>query len=253
MLAIFIGATSAHADETVKLGVMSGQEEDIWKVAQQVGHKEGLDIKLVPFTDYAVVNEALSDGSLDANAFQTKPYLDAQIQARGYKIVPIGYTLLTPIGLYSAKLKNIDQLKDGARIGLPNDPSNEARALSLLASHGLIELTKGSELNASLTDVTANPHNFKFFESDGAGLPRQLSDLDAAVINTNFAIDSGLDPVKDSLIREKVADNPYRNFIAVRAGEQDQERFRKLEKAYQNQQVADFMKKNYHGAVIPAW
>src|SRR3712207_908284 len=136
----------------IKVGVMSGAEEEVAQVVKKVAATKGLNVELVPFSDYALVNEALERKDLDANAFQHKPYLDAQIAARGYKIVPVGLTFVQPIGLYSTKVKSVADLPKGAKVGIPNDPSNGGRALNLLASQGLIKLKEGQGLSPSLLD-----------------------------------------------------------------------------------------------------
>lgn len=252
-LVAFGSAGSALAAERLKLGVMGGSEEEIAEVARDVAAKDGLEIELITFSDYAIPNAALDSGDLDANAFQHKPYLDAQIAARGYKIVPIGYTIVEPIGLYSQSIKNIGELKDGAKVGIPNDPSNGGRALILLANNGLIELAEGTGLTPSPLDITKNPKNLQIAELEAAQLPRALGDLDAAIINTNYALSGGLDPVKDALIQEPRQNNPYGNFIAVREQDKDKPIFKKLVAAYQSPEVAQFLETRFKGAILPAW
>ena len=244
---------AAHASETIKLGVMGGDEEEIAEVAQKVAAKNGLDIKLVTFSDYTIPNEALEHGDLDANAFQHKPYLDAQIAARGYHIVPIGFTIVEPIAFYSSKVTSFDALPKGATIGIPNDPSNGGRALNLLAAHGLIKLKDGVGLNPTVLDITGNPKNVTIKEIDAAQLAKYLPDLDGAIINTNYAIGAGLNPAKDALIQESRTNNPYGNFIAVRADDKDKPVFKKLVAAYQSQEVSDFLAAKFKGAIQPAW
>src|SRR5271156_1828640 len=147
-------AMGAHAAEKIKLGVMAGAEEDIAQKAADVAKTKGLDVQLVVFQDYVLPNAALDAGELDANAFQTQPYLDAQIQAHGYHIVAVGFTIVEPIGLYSKKVHRLEDLPVGAKIGIPNDPANGGRALNLLAANGLLTLAPGKGLNPSLLDVT---------------------------------------------------------------------------------------------------
>ena len=238
---------------SIKLGVMGGSEEEIAEVAKQVAAKHGLDVELVTFSDYAIPNEALENGELDANAFQHKPYLDAQIAARGYHIIPIGFTIVEPIGLYSKKIASLDKLPDGAKIGIPNDPSNGGRALNLLAAHGLIKLSDGKGLNPSLLDVAENPHKFEFSELDAAQLTHALPDLDGAIINTDYALNAGLDPRKDALIAESRTDNPYGNFIAARAADKDRADLKTLVEAYQSPEVKQFLETRFKGAILPAW
>ncbi|MDQ0394194.1 MetQ/NlpA family ABC transporter substrate-binding protein [Labrys monachus] len=246
-------AGSALAADTVKLGVIGGDEERIWEVARKVAARDGLDIELITFSDYAIPNEALAKGDLDANAFQHKPYLDSQIAARGYKIVPVGYTLVEPIGFYSKKIKAFADLPDGASVGIPNDPSNGGRALNLLAAHGLIKLKPGTGLLPTVLDVTDNPKHVVFKELDAAQIPNLLPDLDGAVINTNYALGAGFSPQTDALVQESRTDNPYGNFIAVRAEDKDKPVFRKLVASYQNKEVADFIQAQFRGAIQPAW
>jgi len=245
--------TTAFAAESIKLGVIGGDEERIWEVAKKVAAKDGLDIELVAFSDYAIPNEALAKGDLDANAFQHQPYLDSQIAARGYKIVPIGFTLVAPIGFYSKKHKAIAELPDGATIGIPNDPSNGGRALNLLAANGLIKLADGKGLLPSVLDIADNPKKLVFKEIDAAQIPNLLPDLDGAVINTNYALGAGLNPRTEALLQENRTGNPYGNFIAVRAEDKDKPLFRKLIASYQNKEVAEFIEANFKGAILPAW
>ncbi|GIK96882.1 MAG: metal ABC transporter substrate-binding protein [Alphaproteobacteria bacterium] len=244
---------TAAAQDRIKLGVMAGEEEEIAEVAKEVAARNGLEIELVTFSDYTIPNEALARGDLDANAFQHQPYLDAQIAARGYRIVPIGYTLVAPIGFYSQKHASFEDLPEGAVIGIPNDPSNGGRALILFAKHGLITLKDGVGLTPSILDIVENPKNVRIQEVDAAQLPNFLPDLDGAVINTNYALDAGLDPRTDALIQESRTNNPYGNFIAVREEDKDKPVFKKLVESYQSPEVAQFMETRFKGAIQPAW
>lgn len=252
-LTLTLTVVTVQAEERIKLGVMGGAEEEIAEVAKKVAATKGLDIQLVTFSDYVLPNSALDAGELDANAFQHKPYLDAQIKAHGYHIVPIGFTIVEPIGLYSQKIKAFDQLPDGARIGIPNDPSNGGRALNLLAAHHLISIKEGKALTPSLLDVTDNPKKIQFVELDAAQLPRSLADLDAAIINTDHALNAHLDPKKDALIQEPRQNNPYGNFIAVREKDKDKPVFKTLVAAYESKEVEQFLETRFKGAILPAW
>lgn len=251
--ATFLPLNTQAAADKIKLGVMAGEEEEIAEVAKKVAAGNGLDIEIITFSDYTIPNEALEQGDLDANAFQHKPYLDAQIAARGYHIVPIGYTLVAPIGFYSQKHKTFAELPQGAVLGIPNDPSNGGRALNLFAANGLIKLKEGKGLNPSVLDIAENPKKIEFKEIDAAQLPKYLPDLDGAVINTNYALGAGLDPRKDALVQESRIDNPYGNFIAVRESEKDKPVFKKLVSAYQSKEVETFINERFKGAILPAF
>jgi D-methionine transport system substrate-binding protein len=250
--AVFAAAGSQAADK-ISLGVMAGAEEEIAAVAAKVAATKGVDVKLVVFEDYVLPNAALEAGELDANAFQTKPYLDAQIEAHGYHIVPIGYTIVEPIGLYSKKVHKLDDLPVGATIGIPNDPANGGRALNLLAAHGLLTIKAGKGLTPSLLDIASNPKKLKLVELDGAQLPRSLDDFTAAVVNTNHALNGGLDPRKDVIIQEPLKDNPYGNFVAARAKDRDRKDLKILVEAFQSQEVAHYLETQFKGAILPAW
>ncbi|QIB32892.1 MetQ/NlpA family ABC transporter substrate-binding protein [Ancylobacter pratisalsi] len=252
-VAALISALPASAAEKIKLGVIGGDEEEIAEVVKKVAAKDGIDIQIIAFSDYTLPNEALSRGDLDANAFQHQPYLDAQIAARGYKIVPAGFTIVEPIGFYSTKLKAFKDLPQGAQIGIPNDPSNGGRALNLLAANGLIKVKPGKGLLPTTLDVIDNPKQVKFRELDAALLPKQLPDLDGAVINTNYALGAKLDPRKDALVQESRTENPYGNFVAVRSGDEGKPTIRKLVAAYQSPDVKAFLETRFKGAVLPAW
>ena len=187
-------------------------------MVKQVAARDGLEIKLVKFNDYQLPNAALNAGDLDANAFQHKPFLDNQIKARGFDIVPVGLTVTAPLGFYSRKIKALGDLPEGASVGIQNDPSNGNRALRLLAAYKLITLKPEAEQknNATPQDVVSNPR--KLAGAAGrAQLPRSLDDLTAAAINNDYADQAGLVPARDAIGRE-AADGPYANLIAVRAG-----------------------------------
>lgn len=247
-------SVAAHAqDKSVKVGIMSGEDEDVWKVVTAEAAKKGLDVETVVFNDYTQPNEALERGDIDANAFQHKPYLDAQVQSQGYKIVPAGYTAVWPIGLYSRKAGSVAELGDGAVVGVPNDPSNEGRALKLLEAQGLIKLKAGTGILATPADIAENPKQIEIKELDAGIIGRSVDDLDAAVVNTDWALKSGLTADEDRIAQEAVADNPYRNFIAVRAGDETQPWVKTLVEAYQNPVVKAEFDRVYKGTGIAAY
>ncbi|WP_324777667.1 MetQ/NlpA family ABC transporter substrate-binding protein [Ralstonia pickettii] len=251
----FAVATAANADtKQIKLGTMSGPDAQIWEVVQKVAKKDGLDVKIIEFNDYAQPNPALDSGDLDANGFQHQPFLDSQIQARHYKIVNVGLTYVAPMGFYSKKVKSLAQLKEGAKVGIQNDPSNGNRAL-LLQKVGVIKLKAGAGTNgnnATPRDVVENPKKIKLIELDSAQLPRSLDDLDAASINTDYAVKNGLTPTKDAIALED-RQGPYANLIAVREKDKDQPWVKTLVRAYQSEDVRKFIDTQFKGAILPAF
>lgn len=242
----------AAAHEKVKVGISAGDAEIIWEEVKKIAARDGLDVEVVVFSDYLLPNAALDAGDIDANAFQHKPFLDNQIKTKGYRITPVGDTIIAPIGLYSRKVKSVDELKDGAIVGIPNDPSNGGRSLLLLQATGLIKLKDGVGLLPTVLDITENGKNLKIREIDAAQLPRSLDDTDASTINTNYAVQAGLTPGKDSIAIESDKNNPYANFIAVRTDDKDKPVFRKLVAAYQNDTIRQLIKDKFPGQ-LPAF
>jgi len=248
-----LGCGPALAQTHLKVGVSGGDGELIWAKVKEIAKQEGLDIQVIVFNDYLLPNAALDGGDLDANAFQHKPFLDNQIKIRGYRITAIADTIVEPIGMYSLKVKALGDLGEGAQIGIPNDPSNGGRALLLMQQQGLIKLREGTGITPSVRDIVLNAHKFKFRELDAAQLPRALSDLDAAVINTNYALQAKLRPGKDSIAIESSTDNPYGNVIAVRTSDKDKPVFKILIAAYQNDEVRQFILQQFDGAILPVF
>jgi D-methionine transport system substrate-binding protein len=246
----------AHADDQViRVGTIGGPDSQIWEVVTKVAKREGLNVKVVEFNDYVQPNAALDAGDLDANSFQHQPYLDSQIKQRGYKLSTAGLTYISPLGVYSKKLKSLKDLSQGAKVAVPNDPSNENRALLLLQAQGLIKLKAGAGTggnNATPLDIAENPKKIKFVELDAAQLPRTLADVDAAVINTNFALAAGLQPTKDAIALEDIH-SPYANLIAVRAQDKDKPWVKKLVAAYQSEDVRQFIKTQFKGSMVPSF
>jgi D-methionine transport system substrate-binding protein len=258
MAACALGAAAhveAQENKPIKVGTIGGPDAQIWSVVQKVAKREGLEVKVVEFNDYVQPNAALDAGDLDANSFQHQPYLDSQIRQRGYRIVSAGLTYISPLGVYSKKLKSLKDLPQGARVAVPNDPSNENRALLLLQTQGVLKLKPGAGAtgdNATPLDVTDNPKKVKLVELDAAQLPRSLADVDAAAINTNYALAAGLQPTKDAIALEDVH-SPYANLIAVRAQDKDKPWVRKLVAAYQSDDVRQFIKNQFKGSMVPSF
>ncbi|MEU4152089.1 MetQ/NlpA family ABC transporter substrate-binding protein [Streptomyces sp. NPDC026659] len=222
-------------------------------VQKNLAKKAGLDLEVKEFSDYITPNTATEDGSVGANYFQNQPYLDDFNKKRGTHIVPVVTVHLEPLGLYSHKVKKADALKSGATIAVPNDAVNEARALKLLAANKLITLKDGVGNEATPADITANPKKLKFKEVEAAQTPRSLDDVDAAVVNGNYAISAGLKPAKDALVLESPKDNPYGNFLAVKKGNEKDPRVEKLAKLLTSPEVKKFIEDKYQGSVIPSF
>ncbi|MFJ9021272.1 MetQ/NlpA family ABC transporter substrate-binding protein [Streptomyces sp. NPDC102259] len=222
-------------------------------VKDKLAKKAGLDLEVKEFTDYVTPNTATEDGSVDANYFQNQPYLDDFNKKNGTHIVPVVTVHLEPLGLYSHKVKSADALKSGATVAVPNDSVNEARALKLLAANKLITLKDGVGNEATPADITENPKKLKFKELEAAQTPRSLDDVDAAVINGNYAIEADLKPASDALVLESATDNPYGNFLAVKDGDEDDPRVKKLAKLLTSAEVKKFIEDTYDGSVIASF
>ncbi|MFJ9738843.1 MetQ/NlpA family ABC transporter substrate-binding protein [Streptomyces sp. NPDC101166] len=222
-------------------------------VKDHLAKKAGLDLEVKEFSDYTTQNPATADGSVDANYFQNKPYLDDFNEKNGTDIVPVVTVHLEPLGLYSDKAKSLGALKSGATVAVPNDTVNEARALKLLAANGLITLKDGAGNSATPADIAKNPKNLKFKELEAAQTPRSLNDVDAAVVNGNYALSAGLKPAEQALALEKAENNPYGNFLAVKKGNEDDPRVKKLAKLLTSPEVKKFIADKYAGSVVASF
>jgi D-methionine transport system substrate-binding protein len=212
--------------------------------------QQGITLKVKEFTDYVTPNEALESGELDANFFQHIPYLESFNKERGYHLVNAGGIHVEPFALYSNNYKSVADLPKGATIAIPNDPTNEGRALLLLQSAGLLTLNASAGLEATPLDIASNPKGLKFHEIEPASLPRVLKDVDAAIINGNYAIPAGLIATRDGLFVEG-ADSPYVNVVAVKEGNQNDPRIVALVEALRGQKVRDYVAKHYiNGEVV---
>ena len=238
--------------EQIKVGVSPGEHAEIMEEVARVAEPMGLEIDVVEFSDYVVPNQALADGDIEANSFQHVPYLEAQMKDRGFALAVVGNTITTPMGIYSDKITEIAALEEGATFGIPNDPTNGGRALLVLQQLGMIKVDPAAGLVPTVLDITENPKDLSFKELDAAQLPRSLADLDAALINTNYAIASGLSPKEDSIAMES-ADNPYVNVIVVQEGKEDAPWVKTLLEAYHSDEIKAFIDESYHGTVITSW
>lgn len=266
LLCSFIALTGCHpsseAANEIKVGTISGPETQLMEVAKEVALKQyGLNVDIVEFSDYNMPNAALNDGSIDANMFQHQPYLDQVNKDKKYNLVAVGKTFIYPMGIYSNKLLTINDVKLNDEIAIPNDPSNEARALLLLQKAGLLTLKPGAGATATPLDIANNPKQLKIIEMDAAQLPRVLPDVSLAVINTNYAIPAGLIPrpaqgsahtTQDAIFVEG-SDSLYANLVVVRADEKDKPQFQELVQALHSPQVLQAAQNIFQGQALPAW
>tara|TARA_R110000868_G_scaffold8205_3_gene42643 strand:+ start:234122 stop:235606 length:1485 start_codon:yes stop_codon:yes gene_type:complete len=242
----------SHTQNDITLGCIAGPETQLMQtVAKVAKQRYGLNVKLVEFSDYTMPNTALNDGDIDANYFQHIPYLDAQIKARDYKIAAIGKGFIYPMGLYSKKITSLQQLPDNAKIGIPNDPSNEARALLLLQKAKLITLRKGVGVNATPHDIISNPKHLQLIELDAAQLPRSLSDVEMAAITNTYATSAGL-KLKDAILAEST-DSPYANVLAVQTKNKNNPKLKELVKALQSNASIKEAQQLFGDGAVAAW
>jgi D-methionine transport system substrate-binding protein len=228
------------------------QAEILEFVRDNLAEEAGLDLEIREFTDYVLPNTAVESGEVDANFFQHRPYLDQFNTDHGTHIVPVVNVHLEPLGLYSDTLTDLAELGEGSTIAVPNDPSNEGRALHLLAENGVIELNEGVGAEATLNDI-ADDRGIEFQELEAPSLPRSLEDVDAAVINGNYALEADLNPAQDALVLEAAEGNPYANFLAVKEGNEDDPRVATLAELLNSDEVRQFIEDTYDGSVVPAF
>lgn len=244
---------SFDTQNSLRVGVMSGWPEEVMQTAAEVAQKDyGIHLQIVTFNDYVAPNTALNNNSIDANIFQHSPYLNAQVKARHFKISAIAKTFVYPMGFYSHKISSLAELKDGAIVAIPNDPSNGGRALLLLEKVGLIQLRKDAGILAGIEDITFNPHHLKFKQLDAAQLPRTLKDADLVAVTNDFIIPSGLS-FADALLKEN-KDSPYANIIVARDEDKNKKLMQQLVAIMHSKPVIQKTSKIFpHGAAIAAW
>lgn len=245
--------TAAEEMKKIIVGASPAPHAEILNAAKEVLASKGYELDIVEYTDYVLPNNALDSGDLDANYFQHKPYLDSFNEQNGTKLVSAGAIHYEPFGIYAGKTSSLDELKDKATVLVPNDVSNEARALLLLEAQGLIKLKEGVGLEATRNDIVENPKNLDIVELEAAQLPRSLPDCDIAVINGNYAIEAGL-KVSDALAAEdseSLAATTYGNIVAVREGDETTDATKALVEALTSPEVKQFMEEKYEGAVVP--
>ena len=252
LLSLAAALPASAQTQTIRIGATPGPHAQILEAVKPIAAKKGLDLKIVEFSDYVVPNTALADGELEVNSFQHQPYLDNQKADRGFKIESVAPTVNFPIGVYSKKHKSWDAVPNGATIAFPNDPTNGGRALLLLQDKGIIKLKDNVGFKPTIADVTENAKKLKFVEIDAAQAPRVLDDVDAAIINTNYAQQAGLNPVKDAILREDPK-GPYVNLIVVRSEDKDKPWVKALVEAYHSPEVKTFVEDTFGGAVLASW
>ncbi|PSM51378.1 DL-methionine ABC transporter MetINQ, substrate-binding protein [Campylobacter blaseri] len=247
-----IGLTlSLNAAEKIIVGATPVPHAEILEVIKPELKKAGYDLEIKVFNDYVVPNLAVNDGEIDANYFQHIPYLKEFNKNKGTNLVETVGVHLEPMGVYSKKIKNLSELKDGSKVSIPNDPTNESRALDVLETAGLIKLDKNVVLKTPL-DIVENPKNLEFVEIEAATLPRTLDDVEISVINTNYALSAGFNPLKDALALES-KDSPYTNIVAVKAENKDSKKIKALNEALQTEVVKKFILEKYEGSILPTF
>ena len=256
--ALILGITAipALAEPTViKIGVV-GENNEQWEYIASVLKEEGIIIELVKFADYSLPNPALNDGEIDLNAFQHYAFLNNQSEALGLDLSAVGTTLIAPLGLYSQKIKSVDELKEGDKVALPNDATNGGRALKVLETTGLIAVDPEAGYLPEVSDITENKLNLEFVEVEAAQTAGLLPDVAAAFINGGHAVDNGYFPARDAILIETVAegsDNPYVNILVARTADKDNPLYQRILEVYHTDEVAEIFATAYKGAYLPAW
>ena len=245
------GQSKPAGDGPLKVGATAVPHAEILEQVKPILADEGIDLQIVVFNDYVQPNTQLAEGRLDANYFQTKPYLDEFNKARGASLVTVAGVHVEPLGAYSRRYKSLAELPAGSDVALPNDASNTGRSLLLLQKAGLITLRKGQDPLQTVADISGNPKGLKFRELEAATLPRVLDQVALAVINTNYALDAQLSPRNDALALED-GDSPYVNYLVTRPDNRDDPRIKALAAALTSQQIKDYINRTYEGAVVPS-
>ena len=244
--------SSASAQSVLRVGVTPGPHEELMEVVQEILAAEGMTIELITFSDYVTPNLALDEGDIDVNSYQHEPFLLQMVRDRDLKLSTLAPTIIFPMGFYSQRISDLAELPDGAQVAIPNDPTNGGRALLLLAHTGLLELAEGVGFEATVFDIVDNPKGLRIVEMDAANLPRSLQDVDLSAINTNFAMEAGLNPVADAIILED-ADSPWVNILAVRTADLEREDLAALVRAYHSQHILDFVTERFQASLVPGF
>jgi D-methionine transport system substrate-binding protein len=247
----FTAPALAQQNQVVRIGASPGPHAEILEKVKPIAAKNGLDLKIIEFSDYVVPNQALAAGELEANSFQNQPYLDNQVKDRGFKLVSVGLTVNFPLGIYSSKYKSWAEVPDGATVAIQNDPTNGGRSLLLLQDKGAIKLKDGVGFKPSVADIVSNPKKLKIIEIEAAQTPRSLADVAAAAINTNYAVDAKIEPTS-AILREDPK-GPYVNLIAVREADKDKPWVKALLASYHTPEIKAFVAERFKGSVLAGW
>ena len=250
---VFSGCGSKSDDKTIRVGACVTPHAEILNSVKDKLAEEGWDLEVVEYNDYVLPNTALEDGELDANYFQHKPYLDDFNEENGTHIVGVANVHFEPMAIYAGKTASLDDVADGASVAVPNDTTNEARALLLLEAQGLISLNEDAGVQATVLDITDNPHNLEIKELEAAQVAKSIQDVDFAVINGNYAIEAGLTDPLAVEASDSLAAETYANLIAVKEGNEDSEKTKALVDAVLSDDVRDYINENYEGAVVPVF
>lgn len=245
--------SNGGGDKTITVGASPTPHAEILNNIKGTLADEGYTLNVVEYSDYVTPDQALANGEIDANYYQHVPFLDNYNQENGTDLVPVGSVHFEPMAIYAGTSNDLSNIPDGAQIAVPSDPTNEARALQLLADNGVIGIRDGAGLNATASDVTTNPHNVQLVEAEAAALPRQLQDCNFAVINCNYAVSAQLpnDLILASEDATSDAANQYANVVAVRNGDQNSDKIKALMSALQSSQTEDFINTTYNGTILP--
>lgn len=241
------------SDGVLTVGVTAGPHEDIVNEVKEMAAEDGLEIEVVSFTDFVQPNTALAEGELDINSFQTGIFLDTVVEDSGYDLTKIEPTITIPMGIYSDQYNDINEIKEGDVIGIPNSPTQEGRALQLFEEAGLITLPEGSSIEVTISDIEENPLNLEFVATEAAQLPAQLQDVGAAGINSNFVLDAGMNPEETSLFMEDVDDLFQVNYIVSRTENKDDEALEQFVEYYKTPEIKQFIEEEFKGALVPSW
>lgn len=241
------------SDGVLTVGVTAGPHEDIVNEVKKLAAEDGLEIKVISFSDFVQPNTALVEGELDINSFQTGTFLDTVVEESGYDLAKIEPTISIPMGIYSEVYDDVSEIKEGDTIGIPNSPTQEGRALQLFEEAGLITLPEGSGQEVTISDIVENSLKLDFIASEAAQLPAQLQDLGAAGINSNFALDAGLNPKESGIFMENIDNLEQANYIVSRTEDKDDEAIAQFVEYYKSDEIKQFIEEEFKGALVPAW